>query len=329
MHLDNHPISCHQLGRFFHLDGKQLQQQYKNHISDYQDWTQQDHADKWMIFEKNMGTHLSIDETALSNDELYTVITNKAAKGLKGAIVAMVKGTQADKVIDILLKLPERLRKKVQEVTLDMAASMNLIVKRCFPYANRVIDRFHVQQLAGDAVQEIRIKYRWQELDEENEQIALAKKQGQTYVPQLLPNGDSPKQLLARSRYLLFKHPGTWTTTQKQRATLMFERYPRLKQAYDLSMRLGDIFRHCTCKEQAFKRLALWYNQVEDAAIESFRTVSKSIQMHYIGILDYFNNRSTNASAEAFNAKIKAFRASARGVRDIKFFLFRLAKIYA
>ncbi|THU33588.1 transposase, partial [Niastella caeni] len=35
------------------------------------------------------------------------------------------------------------------------------------------------------------------------------------------------------------------------------------------------------------------------------------------------------ASAEAFNAKIKAFRASARGVRDINFFLFRLQKIYA
>jgi transposase len=31
----------------------------------------------------------------------------------------------------------------------------------------------------------------------------------------------------------------------------------------------------------------------------------------------------------AFNAKIKAFRASLRGVIDIKFFLFRLTKIYA
>jgi len=329
MHLDNHPISCHQLGRFYQLDGKQLQQQYKHHISDYKDWDQREHADQWMIFEKNIGTHLSIDETALSNDELYTVVTNKAAKGLKGAIVAMVRGTQAEKVIEALLRLPDRLRKQVREVTLDMAASMNLIVKRCFPNARRVIDRFHVQQLASEAVQEIRIKYRWQELDEENAQIALAKKQGQTFIQQLLPNGDSPKQLLARSRYLLFKHPSSWTATQKQRAALMFDRYPLLKKAYDLSMKLGDIFRHCTCKEQAFKRLALWHNHVEEAGIDSFRTVSKSIETHYIGILDYFNNRSTNASAEAFNAKIKAFRASARGVRDINFFLFRLAKIYA
>ena len=311
------------------MDGRQLQQQYKHHISDYKDWDQREHATEWMIFEKNMGTHLSIDETALSSDELYTIVTNKSAKGQKGAIVAVIKGTQADKVIEVLQRISKRLRQQVREVTLDMAAGMHLIVKRCFPYAHRVVDRFHVQQLASEAVQEIRIKHRWQAIDEENEQIAKAKKQGQTYIPQLLPNGDSPKQLLARSRYLLFKHQERWTDSQKQRAKLMFERYPRIKQAYDLSMRLTDIFNHCKCKEEAFKKLALWYNKVEESGIESFRTVYRSIETHYETILNYFNNRSTNASAESFNAKIKSFRASARGVRDINFFLFRLAKIYA
>jgi transposase len=133
----------------------------KHHISDYKDWDQREHAKEWMIFEKNMGTHLSIDETALSNDELYTVITNKTAKGQKGAIVAMIRGTQADKVIEVLQRISKRLRQRVQEVTLGMAAGMHLIVKRCFPYAHRVVDRFHVQQLACEAVQEICIKHRW------------------------------------------------------------------------------------------------------------------------------------------------------------------------
>ncbi|WP_417764995.1 transposase [Sphingobacterium composti] len=44
---------------------------------------------------------------------------------------------------------------------------------------------------------------------------------------------------------------------------------------------------------------------------------------------NYFDNRSTNASAESFNAKIKAFRSQFRGVRDINFFLFRLTKLFA
>lgn len=282
-----------------------------------------------MTFAQNIGPHLSIDETALSNDELYTVVTNKAAKGGKGALVAMIKGTQADKIISVLQSIPERLRKKVREVTLDMAASMNLVVKRCFPLAHRVIDRFHVQQLASEAVQELRIKYRWEALDQENEHIAQAKRAQLYWQPEMLPNGDTLKQLLARSRYLLFKHKSNWTPVQKQRADLLFERYPRLKQAYDLSMKLTDIFRHCTSKEQAFKRLAIWYNEVEDTAIDSFRTVARSIESHYLAILNFFTNRSTNASAESFNAKIKGFRASARGVRDINFFLFRLTKLYA
>ncbi|MGJ1350624.1 transposase [Sphingobacterium siyangense] len=46
-------------------------------------------------------------------------------------------------------------------------------------------------------------------------------------------------------------------------------------------------------------------------------------------ILHYFDNRSTNASAESFNAKLKAFRSVFRGVRDTTFFLYRVMKLYA
>lgn len=311
------------------MDGKQLQQQYKDHISDYHSWAQKDHAEDWMLYANNAGIQLSIDETALSNGELYTIVTNKAAKGRKGALVAMVKGTQADTVIEVLRKIPKRIRHKVKEVTLDMAANMNKIITRCFPKADRVIDRFHVQRLAYDAVQEIRIKYRWEALDRENEAIRAAKTAGRPYDPELFENGDTLKQLLVRSRYLLFKHKDKWTTSQLLRAQILFEKYPTIKQAYNLSLKLGTIFRSYTKKELAYKPLAFWYDEVEKSGLESFRTVAKSIYTHYAEILNFFNNKSTNASAESFNAKIKAFRSTSRGVRDISFFLFRLANLYA
>lgn len=327
--MDNHPISCYHLGQYFQVDGKLLQEQYKEHISEYSNWDQKGHANDWMLFSKNISPRLSIDETALSNGELYTIVTNKEAKGRKGAIVAMIRGTVAEDIITVLKKIPERSRKQVLEVTMDMAANMQLAIKRCFTNAHRVIDRFHVQKLAYDAVQECRIKYRWEALDQEAKEIATAKQQKIAFRPEILSNGDTLKQLLARSRYLLFKHHIKWTEIQKNRAVLLFERYPELKKAYNLSLGLGNIFKICTSKEQAFKPLALWYNQVEESGIESFRTVSRSIQAHYLSILNFFLNRSTNASAESFNAKVKAFRATSRGVRDIKFFLFRLSKIYA
>ena len=311
------------------MDGKQLQQQYKDHISDYKDWDQREHAAEWLLYPENVGPFLSIDETSLSNGELYTIVTNKAAKGRKGSLLAMVKGTQAASVIEILRKIPKRTRSKVREVTLDMAANMGMIVSRCFPRASKVIDRFHVQKLVYDAVQEVRIKYRWEALDYENQAIEVAKQASLPYQSEILANGDTLKQLLARSRYLLFKHHDKWTASQVQRSRLLFDRYPVIEQAYRLATGLGTIFRSCKSKEQAFKKLALWYNEVEDCGLDSFKTVARSIQTHYLDILNFFKNRSTNASAESFNAKIKAFRSSSRGVRDIPFFLFRLTKLYA
>jgi hypothetical protein len=77
---------------------------------------------------ENIGKRLSIDETSLSNGELYTILTNKAAKGKKGAIVAMIAGTKAQTVIAIIEKTL-KLRNTVSDITLDMAANMGLIAK--------------------------------------------------------------------------------------------------------------------------------------------------------------------------------------------------------
>ena len=237
--MDNHPISSFNLGHYFQVDGKQLQQQYKDHISDYSSWDQKGHAAEWMLFEKNMSPYLSIDETALSNGELYTIVSNTLAKGRKGSIVAMIKGTQAEQIIAVLMRIPEHIRKRVQEVTIDMAASLNMAVRRCFVKAHKVIDRFHVQKLAFDAVQELRIQFRWEAIGQESELMAQAKKNQQFFQPEILSNGDTLKQLLVRSRYLLFKHPRKWSREQKQRAEILFTRYPLLQQAYSLANRLG------------------------------------------------------------------------------------------
>jgi transposase len=265
----------------------------------------------------------------LSHGELYTILTNKSAKGKQGAIVAIVAGTSSEKVIEILQKLPLRHRNKVEEITLDMAGSMNLIAKRCFPNADLVTDRFHVQKLAFEAVQDIRIKHRWEAIDAENEAIEKSRKQKKAYHPIILKNGDTLKQLLARSRYVLYKKQNKWTKNQKQRADILFDLYPDIHTAYLLSQRLSWIFEKTKEKIYAYTRLAKWHEEVTQSGLKSFNTISRTIMNHYKTILNYFKNRSTNASAESFNAKIKAFRSQFRGVRNVDFFLFRLTQIYA
>ena len=63
--------------------------------------------------------------------------------------------------------IPENLLNLVEEVTLGLSDSMRQIVRCCFPKAIRVIDRFHVQKSALDALQEMRIAHRWDVIDEE------------------------------------------------------------------------------------------------------------------------------------------------------------------
>ena len=206
---------------------------------------------------------------------------------------------------------------------------MKQIAKICFPLATQVTDRFHVQKLASEAVQKVIVKYRWEAIDKENEAILNAKKEGKTYKEITLSNGDTLKQLPARSRYLLFKSPEKWTANQKARSELLFDIYPRIKRAYELSNGLKVIYNSSIEKGLAMTKLAQWYNSAENSDFKSFRTIMNTISINYDTILNYFDDRSTNAAAESFNAKIKAFRSRFRGVKNIEFFLFRLTNIYA
>nr|WP_324292891.1 transposase [uncultured Carboxylicivirga sp.] len=201
------------------VNGRNFQRQYKEKLSDYHTWKQGIHAEQYIVYPKNLGPYLTIDETSLSNGELYTIITNKSRRGRKGSIVGMFKGTLASDIIQLIQEhYPADQRKIVREVTLDMAGNMNLIIKKCFPRAKRVTDRFHVQKLANEAVQDIRIKHRWDTLDAENKAYKRAKEEGLEYQPEILSNGDTRRQLLARSRYLLFKPEERWTNSQWVRA---------------------------------------------------------------------------------------------------------------
>ncbi|WP_165593253.1 transposase, partial [Bacteroides stercoris] len=77
-------------------------------------------------------------------------------KGRSGSLIAVVKGTDVKTVTSVLLRLSRRRRFQVREITMDMAPNMEQIARLCFPAARRVTDRFHVQKLAYEAVQDMR-----------------------------------------------------------------------------------------------------------------------------------------------------------------------------
>ena len=98
--------------------------------------------------------------------------------------------------------------------------------------------------------------------------------------------------------------------------------------AYLLS-RTAVLFNAKISPTKAMGRMNKWYEKVMALGNNNFRSVIKTFRNHAPTILNYFRRRATNASAEAFNSKVKIFRSQMRGIRDRDFFIFRLVKLYA
>lgn len=294
-----------------------------------------------MLFPNNFGNDMSLDETSLSNGEVYTILTNKAAHGGRGALAAMVRGVASDTVSAILKKVPRELRRGVRTVTTDLSSAMMLTVRTVFPKAKFINDRFHVQQLMTEAVDQMRIAFRWEVLAEENEAIKkhrAKRKAAHTraqkdligeWEPERMANGETRPQIMARSRHIILMHRSKWNAQQQARAEILFRMFPKLEKAYNLYLDLVDIFNKKTVPGVARLNLARWYNDVEDFGYEGFNKVIETFENHNETIINYFEERLTNASAESFNAKIKAFRTQFRGVGDVRFFMYRLATLYS
>ena len=282
--METSPVTCHTLEEFYHIDGHTFEKQYKEVLSGFRQWEQLEHADKWLLFPENIGPCLAIDESSLSNGELYTFVTNREVRTREQSLVAVVAGTKAEDVIAVLQRIDEEHRNAVEEVTLDLSDSMRKIVRTAFPKASRVIDRFHIQKLACDAVQELRIKHRWDAMQQANDEMEEARQNGKEYIPYRYPNGDTRKELLIRSRYLLFKSADKWTDRQKQRAAILFEEYPDIKTAYGLCHSLRMIFAKNTIKDAArlsMARCTTKSKKRDSAPLMSSQPPSMSIMMRY------------------------------------------------
>jgi transposase len=329
MQVDTRPDTMSNIASYYHVQSKTLQRHYKHKVSGFKEWDQLSHAGDYLIYPENITDNLSIDEVSLSKGELYTFVTNKNT-GVKNkkCVVAIINGTEAKVIQSVLEKIESEKRLQVKEVSMDMARNMGLAIKNSFTNCNMVIDRFHVVKLVMDAMQHLRVSLRWAAIKQENDAIKLCKESKQKYIPETLSNGDTLRELLARSKYLLYKAESDWTLNQAKRATILFDKYPLLKTAYHLTLQFRAIYKG-NSKVKALKQFNEWKEKVEQSTIEHFNTAVNSLEYHLDTILNFFDNRNTNANAESFNSKIKNFRANLRGVTDVNFFLFRLQKLFA
>ena len=252
------------VGRFFRTDGKYIGRAYKEHLSGFGDWGPKGHADEWVMLERNRGERLSIDETMLHHD-LFTFLSNKDGHCRKGTLIAAVRGKTVAAVTERRDRITEASRRKVREVTMDLADSMRGIVRKESPQAEIVIDLLHVMQLYGtkglDAMRmklkranTTEVKRLEREHKKQQEQNARnrkryrerhparkgkngkrlgrpPKRKNEKFEPPKLSNGETMADLLTHVRYPLMKSPDDWTDFQRGEMHLLFEIEPKMKVA--------------------------------------------------------------------------------------------------
>ena len=312
-----------------------------------------------MLKPENLGEQNGIDKSSLG-DELYSILHNKDGHGKKGSIIAIVKGTKPEVVAKIINKISLESREKVKSVTMDLSDSMRSIASLCFPKARVTRDCFHVVKRGGEAIDEIRMRYkreavknakkekaaykrRQKRLREQRKRYAEKmrklhggkwKKSSRGRKPEKLSKGFSPSRLLngetlvealTKCRIQFQKSREKWTVNQEHRAGILFQMFPKLEEDYSLINDLRYIFKNKTLnKETAKERFEEWYKKVSQCTLREVKSVRDTIKYYEDEILNYFIEWETNASSESLNSKIKVFRAEVKGVTDLPFFLFRV-----
>jgi transposase len=294
---------------------------------------------------ENMGADMCIDEKYIGG-EFYTLLANRTT-----GKIALMAGTQnTAELCGLILKFELDKRFDVKYLTRDLLNAYDWTGRQMFLNAEHIADKFHILQHLFDALQSIRIGHRniyltkrrqayedFKVKESERKRNCLSK--NETFHPGIfqhkeerLENGETNRELLARSVHLLYKFSGQWNNSQSKRAEILFKHYPDILTAYKLCCS----FRQWYSKEyigQSIKkitrRLDQWFDKVKESAIEEMFNFKSLVERHLGVILNYFKDGRTNANAESLNAKIQRFLQANNGSRDIDFTFFRLSNFFA
>jgi transposase len=186
-------------------------------------------------------------------------------------------------------ELGEERVKTLTTATMDMSQAYISKVKERAPDAQIIFDRFHVQKLAGEAVDEVR----------RNEYRLCA---------------DDPEMadFIKGSRWAVLKNWWNLTPKQGQKLREIQTGNKRLYRAYLLKETLGRALDYLQ-PARARKLLDEWLWWASHSRLAPFVKLSKTIRRHKEGILAYIKSRLTNGLVEGLNNKVRLITRRAYG----------------
>ena len=359
MKLDKHSGNITPYGDSLLIEPKKLWRWYRDSLSGYldADTVKHRHDHDFEVFKDgvkktilvpifsmaDMGEAMAIDEKQIG-EEMHTVLSNRRT----GKIAMLVRSISAKELVNLLPKFNLK-NVDVKSITRDLSQSYDWFCRQVFYNALHVADKFHIIKHLLDACQDVRVRYRQELLTDKRLKYETFKQQEHTrkqecksanlpfiaqkfvYNEPKSSNGETFFELLARSRYLLYKYPDDWTASQKQRATTLFKHYPEIEKSYKLSCSFRIWYQKENIgksREIMRKTLKQWYLEVEKASVMEMDNFKSLVERNEGIILNYFVNGDTNAMAESINSKIQRFIMTNQGTRDREFFYFRVGKLF-
>lgn len=341
--VEGKPISIGNVAYVLGMSSKKLHRWYQNVLSGFTEAVSEGEIGKDDIEDhtlgevhrirvpickdENLGTQMAIDEKTI-NGTCYTILSNRQTN----KIALMAATLKAQHLVDLLAKFDIDKRFKVSSLSRDMASNYDWFGRQVFMNAYHVVDKFHVIKNMLDQLQAIRISYRQEELARRR----LAKQTKQPYSNNIMANGETLLQLLARSRGFLFTLKSKWSHQQLQRSQILFELYPDIKLAYDKVLKIRKWFTPPKGKTSYQKtidkkttQLISICKELEATSIEELKNIAHMLNKHSDQIINYFRSKETNAKAEALNRNLQRFINTNYGARNTDFFLFRVSKHFS
>jgi len=238
---------------------------------------------------------LGIDEIAYEKGHKYLTVVRDLDLN---CVIWIGLGRKKETLDAFFTLLGEEKQQLINVVVLDMWDPYIASVKEYCPYADIVIDKFHIIKKVNEAVDAIR-----------KQEFAKAK--------------EEERIQMKRKRFIILKRGKNLTECQHEKLQELMENNELLYKAYLLKEQISDIFDE-EGYESAMERLEKWIENVNESDISSFKKVVKTLRRYSYGVHNYFRYHITNAGSEGFNTKINIIRRKAYGFWDLEYFKLKI-----
>jgi transposase len=252
-----------------------------------------EHAVEWGLAHRDLSglTSLGVDEVAWSRGHRYLTLVYDIG-GTARRLLAVAEERTEESLRSCLAELGETACEQVCFVCSDMWRPYLNVIAEKLGRAIHVLDRFHVMQKFGKALDEIRA--------EESKRL-----QRDGYEP-----------ILKRSRWCFLKRPAHLTERQTVTLSELLKYNLRTVRAYLLREEFQRLWEYKSAW-RAGTFLDEWTGRVMRSRLEPMKTVARTIRSHQPLILNWFRARGevSSGAVEGLNNKVKLVTRKSYGFR--------------